>query len=235
MITMKAPKVLIFTTTYEGKDYVFEEFLQCIKNINYPNFKHIWLDNSITDYHKKLESHGLEVYKIKRGGSSREAITRAQVFARKMAIEEGYDFLMSIESDLLVPPTIVQDLMKHWQPIVTALYYIGNREVGMQLPCISMPEYSEEHHAWGSRLLKVEELDDYYKKGLKQVHTGGMGVCLIQRHVFEQIPFYFDVRYAGHSDIYFFAKCFEKKIPVFVDTDVVVEHKNSKWEDVKDR
>jgi hypothetical protein len=232
---MKIPKVLIFTTTYEGKDYVFEEFLQCVKNINYPNFKHIWLDNSESDYHKKLESKGLEVYKIKRGGSSREAITRAQEFARQMAIKEGYDFLMSIESDLLVPNTIVQDLMKHWRPVVTALYHIGPKIESLRLPCIALPEYSEKFHGWGSRLLKLEEVNDYYKQGLKQVHTGGMGVCLIQRSVFEKVPFYFDVRYAGHSDIYFYAKCFELRLPVFVDTDIVVEHKNSNWLDVKDR
>lgn len=234
MITMM--KVLVFTTTYEGKDYVFEEFLEHVKKINYPNFRHIWLDNSVgDDYYNKLKSKGLEVYKIKRGGSSREAITRGQLFARKIAIDEGYDFLMSIESDLLVPPTIIQDLMKHWQPVVTALYHIGSPDGSIRVPCISLPEYSKEHHGWGSRLLNVNEFNDYHMKGLKQVHTGGMGVCLMQRHIFTEVPFYFDVRFAGHSDIYFFAKCFEKKIPVFVDTDVIVPHKNSNWLDVKDR
>lgn len=233
---MKAPKVLVFTTTYEGKDYVFEEFLKCVQSINYPNFKHIWLDNSVgDDYYNKLKSRGLEVYKIKRGGSSREAITRGQIFARNMAIEGGYDFLMSIESDLLVNPTVIQNLMRHWQPVVTVLYHIGPIDKGIRIPCISLPEYSQEHHGWGSRLLKPEEFMDYYRKGLKQVHTGGMGVCLIQKHVFENIPFYFDVRFAGHSDIYFFSKCFEARIPVFVDTDIVIEHKNSNWLDVKDR
>jgi len=233
---MKLPKVLIFTITYEGKDYALEEFMEHCSKINYPNYRHIFIDNSNNPHYvDRLREKGLEAYHTERGNNSREALARSQNVARRIALNEGYDYILSIESDIMCPPDVVERLLKHAKPVVTGFYYIGDREKGQRVPCITILKWNEELGAYGTRLLFIDEWEDYTNKGLKKVAAGGMGVCLIKRNVFEKFAFTYDTRLKGHSDIYFFNECFRQKIPVYVDTDLYCEHKNSKWTDVKDR
>ena len=237
---MRLPRVLIFTVTYEGKDYCRERFTEHLESINYPKdyYRHIWIDNSVSEdyFHLLQDKYGTEnVFHTLRGANSREALTRCQEMARKLAIKDDYDYLMSLESDILVPPNIIQRLLGHAKKVVSILYFIGDRSKGERIPCLTLPEFSEELGAWGSRLLKPEEFIEYLNVGLVSVHAAGMGGCLISKEVFKDIVFYYDPRFKGHSDIYFFQDCFIKRIPVYVDTDTVCEHLNSSWELVKDR
>ena len=90
---MKLPKVLVFTVTYDKKDYCFDGFAKQFP-LNYPNFRHVWIDNTNDGgvYADKLESKGLDVIRVKRGNTAREALARCQNVARKIALEEDYDF-----------------------------------------------------------------------------------------------------------------------------------------------
>ena len=231
---MKVPKVLIFTPIYREKDYCLLEFVKRARQINYPNFKQIYIDNSVgTSYTDRLKKLGLEAYHIERGNNTREALARAQQFARKIAIEEDYDYLFSLESDIMVEPDILTRLMKHGKPVITALYHIGNKPV--RIPCITVPYFEETIQAWGTKLLPKEEWDDYYHKGVKQVQAGGFGTCLIHKDIFKKFPFTYDPRFKAHSDVYFFNACFNNRIPVYVDTDIVCPHENSDWSKVKNR
>ena len=232
---MDLPKVLVFTPIYEAKDYCLDMFIEHCKKINYPNYTHIFIDNSKgTSYVKKLRSKGLKAYHIDRGGNSREALARSQIFARRKALDEGYDYIFSLESDIMIPDgTIIQRLISTGKEVISGLYFIGTDQI--RVPCITLPEFSEDLQAWGTRLLTREEIPDYFNNGIVQVQAAGMGCCLIARRVIEKINFFYDPRFMGHSDIYFFNNCFENQIYVFVDTSYMCEHDNSNWQDVKDR
>ena len=228
------PKVLVFTAIYEGKDYCLQRFLRHAKALTYPNMRHIFVDNSKDkNYFIKLKRLGLDVYHVERGNNSREALARAQMFARQIAIDQGYDYLFSLESDLMIPKDIIQRLMMHTKPVVTALYHIGTKDI--RVPCITMPYFDEKISAFGTKLLPRDQWSEYENKGLKQVQAGGFGTCLITRNIFTKFRFTYDQRFTGHSDIYFFNQCFNNKIPVYVDTDIICEHENSDWNDVKDK
>jgi len=232
---MNIPKVLIFTPIYEKKDYCLDMFIKHCSQINYPNFKHIYIDNSKgMEYTNKLKNKGLEVYHTDRGANSREALARSQVFARQKALKEGYDYIFSLESDIMIPDgTIIQRLISTGKEVISGLYFIGNDKI--KLPCITLPEFDKTLGAFGTRLLKQEELNQFFGNGLQQVQAAGMGCCLISKYVFEKISFFYDPRFMGHSDIYFFNNCFENNIPVWFDTDYVCEHDNSDWSELKDR
>lgn len=232
---MKYPKVLIFTVTYEGKDYALDKFLSHAKQINYPNFRHIFIDNSKGEhYFEKLKGLGLDVHRVARGNSSREAIARAQNFARRIALEDGYDYIFSLESDIYHPPNIVQLLMRHALQVVTGLYMIGDRSAGVRIPCITKLVQTESGML-GTSLLPPEEWFAHVHKGLKQVAAGGFGACLIHKSVFSKIAFFYEPTLKGHSDVWFFNECQARGIPVFVDTDILLDHDNVSWDTVKDR
>lgn len=238
---MKLPSVLIFTITYSGKDYCLDEFIKHCDAIKYPNTRHIIIDNTDDKgvYFQKLKAKfrhtDYEVFRTERGNNSREALSRSQNFARRIAKVDDFDYMFSLESDIMCPPNIIGDLMAHAKPVVTGLYHIGDRAKGIRVPCITLKEFNKTIGAFGTRLLKTTEWDEYKNNGLKQVQTGGFGNCLIRREIFEEYAFWYDSRFQGHSDIYFFNDLFQDRVPVFVDTDIICDHQNSKWSDVEDR
>lgn len=232
---MKYPKVLVFTPIYDKKDYCLDKFVEHADKLLYPNYNHIFIDNTNDGgvYAEKLKAKGLDVAHIDRGKTTREALARAQKFARKFAIKEDYDYMLSLESDIMIKPDTIHRLMAWGKDVITALYLIGNDDI--KIPCITLPKYSKELGAWGTRLLKPEEIPQYMNQGLRQVQAGGMGCCLIHKNVFKKIDFYFDPRFRSHSDVYFFNHCWENKIGSYVDTGVYLDHDNSDWTKVEDR
>ena len=230
------PKILIFTPIYDAKDYCLNKFLGCVNKLDYPKdrIKHLFIDNTVgLDYTRKLKRMGLNVIHIERGNNSREAITRSQALARIKFLKGDYDYLFSLESDIMIPKDGLTRLLKHAKEVVTGLYLIGNDKI--KIPCITLPEWQENLKAFGTRLLMKEEVEQYVGHGLKRVQAGGFGCCLMSRAVVEKQGFYYDPRFQGHSDIYFFNDIFMKKIPVFVDTDLICDHDNSDWSKVEDR
>jgi hypothetical protein len=238
---MKIPKVLIFTPIYDGKDYSIPKFIKCLRELNYPkdSYKHIFIDNSKDEsYVNSLREKypDFDFRYVGRGNNTRESLARAQNYARRIILDsDEYQYLMSIESDIYFPKDVIWKLLRHGKQIVSAYYDIGDRSKGIRHPVFTVPDFSEELRAFGTRLLKPEEVPEYRNNGLKRVQAAGMGCCLMYKDVLKLHPFYYDPRFNAHSDVYFFNKMFEHGIPVFADTDVYCEHENSKWSDVKDR
>ena len=238
---MRLPKVLVFTPIYADKDYCLDEFIENIQKFTYENREHIVIDNSndggkYTEKLKdKLEPLGIKVYHVERGKNSREALARSQNLARKIFLEGNYTYLMSLESDIFPKPNITDALVLDNLDVVTGLYMIGFREKGTRWPCITVSWKNPKTGTYGSRLLKKEEFMDYINKGLKNVFAGGMGCCLMHRDVVEKVPFTYIIGHNGHSDVFWFDDARRAGYPVFVDTDLLCDHKNSDWTKVKDR
>ena len=236
---MRIPKVLIFTITYEGKDYVWDEFISHAKAISFPQ-KHSIIDNSkdggvyFNTLKDRLKDTDIEVYNTARGNNSREALARSQNFARKYAIDNGYDYMLSLESDIIVPHSVLFDLLKHARPVVGVVYEIGTKEMNPRPLCITMP-YKTKIGLVGTRLVQPDEFKLFRNNGLQKVVNCGLGCTLIRRDIFEKYVFYYHPDLKGHSDT-FFANClWNDNIPFMVDTDIFVEHKNVPWINVKDR
>ena len=232
---MELPKVLVFSITYIGKDYILDEFLEASSKINYPKdkYRHVIIDNSVgLGYYNKLKSMGLEVYHVERGNNTREALARSQNFARKLTLEGDYDYALSLESDLLIKPDTLWKLVGDGKDVVGVLYMIGN--AGNRVPCITINK-KHENGLIGSRLLKKEEFPAYFDNGLLPVHNGGLGCTLIKRKVFEKISFFYYPYLKNHSDGFFANDCWRNGFRVYVDSGLFLEHHNVPWSEVKDR
>ena len=233
--------MLIFSPTYEGKEYCRKRFIDNVKKINYPNYEFIMVDNSVSPrYYKKLKLKNIPIYRVPRGNNSREALAAAQNFARKYAIDNGFDYVLSLESDLFPPADIIQRLLKHWQPIVGALYYLGgyiDPVRGVKKPIVPCVFMTKEDGSGGTRFVTREEHQLFTESGgLKKVHGMGVGCTLIDIELLKNYYFWCDNRFENkHSDVYFYMKLWNDKVPVYVDYDTVVEHKPSAWSIVKDR
>lgn len=229
------PKVLVAVPTYEGKDYAFEKLSKSIMSFTYPNFEWIIIDNSESiNYFLKLKRRGFKnTHRVPRGENSRQALCNAQNFARDKMLNEGFDYLLFVESDLFPPPDTIQRLIAHNVPVVGVFYLLGTAEI--KRPCIFIKEYKHDALTMGTRLIGKEELKEHYMKGLKRVHGTGLGTTLIRRDIMQKYCFWHDERFSNkHSDVYFYMQLDNDAVPVYVDTDLIVEHQPSEWHDVKD-
>lgn len=238
---MKWPKILVFTPTYRGKDYCLDEFLENCKGFTYPNYDHIFIDNSIdelryfTKLKRKLQGTAITPYHVKRGNSSREALARAQNKAREIFLAGDYDYMLSLESDIFPGFNIMEALVWDNLDIVTGLYLIGDAKEGTRWPCITIPWKNPATNTMGTQLLPREEWQNYFKQGLKEVAAGGMGCCLMSREVLEKLPFTYIPGHSAHSDVFFFQKAARLGYTVWCDTNLTCKHLNSSWDLVKDR
>jgi glycosyltransferase involved in cell wall biosynthesis len=240
------PKVLVVSPTYEGKDYIFQENWECIKNFDYPNYDYVYIDNSKGDsYTKTLRKRGAKVIHVPRGSNSRQALCNAQNYARNRVLTEGYEYLMFVESDLLPEKHAITKLLSYSLPVVGATYYIGHE---VKLPCLFILEPTSTGQM-GTRLVgtKINDkgqvinidykvVNDFINKGLRQIHGMGLGCTLIRADIIKRFPFWYDGRFDNkHSDVYFYMDLHNNHIPVFADTDYIIEHRPSKWSNVEDR
>jgi glycosyltransferase involved in cell wall biosynthesis len=238
---LSLPKVLVFTVTYEGKDYCLNDFIENIQKFTYKNFEHIFVDNTndngeyTAKLKAKLEPLGVTVYHVERGANSREALARSQNFARDIFLKGDYDYLMSLESDIFPRPNVIDTLVFHGFNVITGLYMLGFEKDGTRMPCITLDWKNPATGTVGTQLLALDQFLDYMDKGVKEVAAGGMGCCLMYRSIVEKVPFTFIPGHKGHSDVFWFNDARKLGEMIAVDTSLFCEHKNSSWDEVSDR
>jgi len=238
---MRLPKVLGFTPTYEGKDYCIDEFVKNLKTFTYKDYEHIIIDNTRDGgkYYRKLKERieplGIKVYHVHRGENSREALAKSQNLARELFLNGDYDYFFSLEVDIFPKPNIIDALMRHGLDVVSGLYMLGFVKNGTRTPCITVDWKNDKTGTWGTKLLTPDKFVDYINKGVKVVAASGMGVTLMYKDVVEKIAFTYIPGLKGHSDVYWCNDAKKLGYLIAVDTDIYCEHKNSSWDDVKDR
>jgi hypothetical protein len=129
------PKVLVAIPTYSGKDYIFKENFQAVKNLDYPNYEYVYIDNSKgSSYAKKLRLRGANVVRVNRGANSRQALCNAQNYARNKVLNEGYDYLLFVESDLVPDKDVITRLMRHGRQVVGSVYFLESESYDLVPP-----------------------------------------------------------------------------------------------------
>ncbi len=122
------PKVLVAAPVYEGARKVIHEFITACKNLDYENFDILLVDNSKEDdFYDYLKSKEWDKISIIRDDSNEEFSMTRLVHSRNLIIKEAregeYDYLLMLDSDVIVPPDIINRLIKDEKDIVGGVYY----------------------------------------------------------------------------------------------------------------
>lgn len=148
-------------------------------------------------------------------------IDRARNQLVETMLEKGCEWLFFLDSDVIVPPNIIEKLMAHKQPIMSALYY---RRYPPYNP--SMWKLAEHPKPEG----KYTPIMSFPKGEIVEADVIGMGACLIHRRVFEKLePPWFKWTQGWEKggvseDFYFCEKAREKGFRLLVDTSIVCKH-----------
>lgn len=236
------PKVLVAAPQASAKKYAFERFIDNVMQFTYPNFDVKLFDNTMdggtftaymNDY--VLKHHGKNarfealnsvlMHKLTTD-SVIERMARSHNDCRDFTLRLKYDYLLHLETDLFPPSDIIELLMMKTKPIVSALYYVDNgiyRKPMIQRSIKLAPRFLS------SKNFMANEDLCFCDGTLKKVAHAGLGCILIHRSVLEKVNFRHIEGVNNHPDTYFAEDCAKERIPIMLDTSIVVEHENSPW------
>jgi len=142
----KPKKVLVTCPTYEGKEYCFQEWIDNVKNLTYPNYDILVVDNSPTDAYVKKYGDQVPMVHIDFTGQKDHPTYRmckSMAYARGVFLKGEYTHWMNIEADNIPPKDVIETMMKYgvdadW---VAHAYFIdgkgGNLEQGIGCSLLS--------------------------------------------------------------------------------------------------
>lgn len=230
MNTYKFPKVLVACPTSYLKDYCLDEWLENVNSFNYPNFDIHMVDNSpngdylrkLKDIEKRQSNFTCERVSPQTYSEFKEVLAKSHDKCRLKAINGGYKFLLHLESDIIPPIDVIQNLMSHSKKVVGALYHIGLGEDSELM--VQLSEGVKFGHDF---TYSLGDTDINFVDGtLKKVFSPGLGCVLFTTKLLEKVEFEHQEGAVVHPDSIFYGNLSKKRVPVYVDTSVYCEHKN---------
>lgn len=190
-----------------------------------PTFESIYPDTFKSIY--DLDKDGNEIiFDFVRGYDTASA--RNNIAA--LAMDCGADYVLMVDSDVVLPKDALKNLLSHGIDVVLG-YYLHRNKTNDETPKTCLCKQGELNY---TMQYTSDELRDFEAKGqyLIRVHGGGMGCALIKTDVFKRIPYpYYDWRNYNderHSllseDLHFCEQCHYAHIKIFADTRVGCGH-----------
>jgi len=221
-------KILIGCPTSHHKEYCLKEYLEGVRNLTYKNFDLVLIDNSEDDeYFNKLKKLGVKTIKGKHFESAKDRVVYSRNILREYCLENGYDYLLSLEQDVIPPKDAIERLLKHEKDIVGGLYYYFGDDKKTLLPMLWV-HYKEEY----AKRLNFNEVPE---NELIEVITCGLGCVLIKKEALEKIEFRHVKGKDPWDDLWFCEDAREKGFKVHVDTSIKCKHyvKGMDWSKIK--
>lgn len=241
-------RVLICTPTSAYKDYCLPQWAESIKNLTY-DADLLIIDNSADKEHCKVFSKydfGRKTFIASLPPSAddydlRYTMCRCNNYAMNYSIENGYDYMMSIESDVIAPiDNAIEILLSHKKAVCGFAYFIGFYHN-------SKPIIESEFKIDSKHFVDYFSHDCYeqffnFDGSLRKVPNLGLGFVLIDlRQVFSKIP-KFRVSMDGfvlqkpsdkiHADTFFYVDLKSVGIDTYCDTRYICRHLNKKWKNI---
>jgi len=243
----QAPKILVAAPTYEGMKYCQDEFFNAIKSLEYSNYNILIVDNSEKeDYFNEIKKID-KLIVLRDNTDEKDKILRLISSRNKIldyAIENDYDYILMMDSDVIPPKNIIQELLLCDKDIVSGLYYNYFVVDGKTkwLP-VAWTELSEEEF---ENIKKMTNLPSFVKSRfdlrarmtseeansnqLIKVFIPSAGCLLMNKSVFSKIRYgLLDVSKLTPDinttdDIYFMTKARESGFSSFCYTKIKCEH-----------
>ena len=146
-------------------------------------------------------------------------VYQARLKCLNRAVENNYDYLMWIDSDMVFEPFDFKQLLSHDEDIVSGLYMIQKTAGIYDIP--------DEYACVGLNGNKFNRFEYEGTRKLVQVRANGMGFMLVKKGVFESIDKPFDLTLEKGEDIVFQIKALEQGYKSYVDTSVILGHEKS--------
>ncbi|MAG07353.1 hypothetical protein CMI46_00885 [Candidatus Pacearchaeota archaeon] len=241
---MEEQKILVAAPISEHCEYCIEKFLKSIKEIDYPNYDILLIDNSrnhefVNSLKKKHANVLFNYLKLKeKFNLERVCITRNKIL--EFALKNNYSHVLMLDSDVIVPKNILRELIGESKGIVSGLYYGAKNINGVikEVPICWKLLNKEEFDEIKSKVnlpQTIKELKDLPrhitkeeigKGGIQEVFFPSPGCMLISKKVFSKIKY--SINDMGNrliaEDTSFFLDCYNQGIKMYCRPDLLCEH-----------
>ena len=227
-------KILVGCPTSFHKEQALNEYSKIVRNLSFDNYDVLLVDNSPDDkYLDKIKSAGLKAIKGPYFESARERIITSRNLLKDKAVD-NYDYLLSLEQDVIPPKDIIERMLKHNKKVLSGVYFVRNVIGGdKKLIPLVYKEIPSDKELPDMRPLNEFELD----KGLTKVISCGLGCVLIHKDILKQVNFRYEKDKDSWDDRFFCIDLFEKNIPIYCDTSILCKHlileRKYQWKDIK--
>ena len=140
----------------------------------------------------------------------------------QIALDRGYDKLLMLDSDIIIPKDGYLKLSEPREPIVLGFYPRKNRPGESVIFTMGLADFNDENRILYSQLGTMPKRIP--------IKGGGMGCCLVDTDIFRQIeqPWFQTVWYGNGTglseDLYFCQKLRSSGITISADTTVRCGH-----------
>ena len=177
-------KILIACPTADIKDYCFDQWLSNVNNFTYPNIEIMVCDNSEKrDYYVDLKNRyknqdNIFFHRVTPSQfdlSYKHILAKSHDRCRIYALENNFDYLLHLESDVFPPINVIERLLDAQKKIVGAMYFIEQGEQS-KLMVQQIEDWGIDHR----ETFNLDENDILLVDGeLKKVFSCGLGCVLI--------------------------------------------------------
>ena len=237
-------KVLVGCPTSDHKEYCINEYAQAVKSLTYKNYDVLLVDNSEKeDYSKKVKSLGLTVIKDKFQEHARDRIISSRNILREYVLKNNYDYLLSLEQDVIPHKDVIETLLSHNLKIVSGV--VCHMRAGKLRPMLWTLMNEEDYKFIKSNPENfpktIEELkrsNEDYKKIIKQLQLedveeprllSNLLICslscvLIHRSVLEKVKFRYTIGEEAYDDVWFCRDARDSGFKMYCDASVKCKH-----------
>ncbi len=108
------PKILVGCPQHEIKEYAFEEWIDCVNKLDYPNYEVLVVDNSPTlDFYERWKDKVPMVHiEADQSENPNVRICQGMAVLQKKFLSEDFTYWFNLESDVIVPPNAIDILLK---------------------------------------------------------------------------------------------------------------------------
>ena len=216
---IRNPRVLISCVTHDKDEVYVKGFLDAIRNQDYKNYDILFIETSNSDdYTAKLKGTGSIVLKSETETSHTiEKITTGRNLARDYAVKNNYDYLLFVDTDVILQQTALSKLLSNRKDVVagvclSTLNVNGNQKI---LPNIFNIDKQET---------RPVPLNEVMTGKITEISHAGFGCALMTHKVLEKTFFRFYENQMAGEDIAFFHDAKENGFKAFADTSVRCTH-----------
>ncbi|MBI2573702.1 glycosyltransferase family 2 protein [Candidatus Woesearchaeota archaeon] len=221
------PKILIGVPTFDGQKYCKFQFIQSIQSLTYLNADVLVVDNSDHEnYAKELEQvkvpyGNLTVLHQAPKGTRIERIIQNRNTIRAYFLEHHYDFLLFLDSDVMAPKDVIEQLIALNSDIASGLYLTRQQIAPGKfdiIPTVYVPH--------GKDSVQTLSQEQAVSKGAFDILICGLGCTLIKRHVLFALSFhqYNSESSTGSEDVAFCLDAKKNNFSMKATSNVLCDH-----------
>lgn len=215
------PKVLVGCPVSDYHKYCTEEYIKSIKSLTYDNYDILLVDNSKDDDFYNSIKDLVPVIRWGYKPNTYDRIISCRNLLRQKVLDGGYDYLFSLEQDVIPPRNVIERLLSYEKNIISGVYFKPDIYENYREPVAMLWVL---HPDDPNKVLPIRK-DIINGNNLIKVDMCGLGCAIIHRKVLEKIRFRYDLADCSCTDDIFFSRDSKKQgFEIHSDTAVKCKH-----------